>query len=249
MARYDFNQLEPQSFTELCNALLHRVISERVTPGPLLGRDAGVDAWYEGPGKGDWTDWDGAWIFQYKFHNVARQGVGRCRRAVRSDVENELEKVFHKYHHRADNYILITNVPYAPTPGSAARRWLDDLAAKYVADGLRHIDLWDLDKLNSLLDVHRDLAERYFGSGLSGQDYPIAEESLDAILEDIAALERQLAIHRRNLRTLQEKAAKYGPLDVPLFILNQIDDEENAIRGLEQELTRLQAERERWGGG
>jgi tetratricopeptide (TPR) repeat protein/energy-coupling factor transporter ATP-binding protein EcfA2 len=171
MARYDFNQLEPQSFTELCNALLHRLISERVTPGPLLGPDAGIDACYEGPGKGDWADWHGAWIFQYKFHNVARQGVDKCRQAVRRDVENELEKVFHKYHHRTDNYILITNVPCAATPGSAARQWLDGVAARYAADGLRRVDLWDLDKLTSLLDVHRDLADHYFGGGLSVHDY------------------------------------------------------------------------------
>ena len=171
MARYDFNQLEPQSFTELCNALLQRVISERVTPGPLLGSDAGIDAWYEGPGKGDWADWDGAWIFQYKFHNVARQGVDKCRRAVRRGVKNELDKVFHKYHHRTDNYILITNVPYAATPGSAVRQWLDNLKAKYATDGLRRAELWDLDKLTSLLDVHRDLADHYFGGGLSVQDY------------------------------------------------------------------------------
>ena len=133
MARYDFNQLDPQSFTELCNALLLRVISERVTPGPLLGPDAGIDAYYQGPGKGDWSALDGSWIFQYKFHNVARQGVDMCRRVVRRDVERELEKVFREYRHCANNYILITNVPYAPTPGSAARKWLDGMAALYIA--------------------------------------------------------------------------------------------------------------------
>lgn len=173
MARYDLNQLDPQSFTELCNALLHRVISEQVTPGPLLGRDAGIDAYYEGPGKGDWATWDGAWIFQYKFHNVARQGVDKCRKAVQRDVESELEKVFHRYHHQADHYILITNVPYATTPGSAARKWLDSMAAKHANDGLQRIELWDLDKLNALLDSHHDLLQRFLGvsPGISVYDY------------------------------------------------------------------------------
>lgn len=49
---YNLNQLWPQSFTEPCRALLHHGISERVTPEPLFGRDAGIDTYYEGPGQG-----------------------------------------------------------------------------------------------------------------------------------------------------------------------------------------------------
>jgi HEAT repeat protein len=192
MARYDLNQLNSQSFTELCNALLHRVISERVTPGPLLGRDAGVDAWYEGAGKGDWTSWDGAWIFQYKFHNVARQGVQKCRRALQRDAESELEKVFHKYHHRADNYILITNVPCAPTPRSPSRRWLDRLAVQYAQDGLQRVDLWDLEKLNSLLDVHRDLLPLY----LTATSLPTQLPSFEHVAAHRAALAEKPAYCR-----------------------------------------------------
>ncbi len=41
-------------------------------------------------------------MFQYKFHTVARRGVDVCRKAIQCDVESELEKVFHKYHHRTD---------------------------------------------------------------------------------------------------------------------------------------------------
>jgi hypothetical protein len=167
MPRYDLNTLDAQGFTELCNALLCRVISERVTPGPLLGRDAGIDAWYEKTSKGDWAEWDGAWIFQYKCHNVARQGVDRCRRAIRREVADELDKVYRTYHHRARNYVLITNVPYAATPGSAAHRWFEGVAGEYRKDGLQRFQLWDLDKLNSLLDSHHDLAERYMGNARS----------------------------------------------------------------------------------
>ena len=55
------------------------------------------------------------------------------------------------------------------------------------------------------------------------------------------ALKRELTIHRRNLYRLREQAAKYGSLNVPLFILSQIDDEEDAIQKVEQELARLKA--------
>ena len=51
-----------------------------------------------------------------------------------------------------------------------------------------------------------------------------------------AALKCELAIHRRNLYHLREQAAQYGTLNVPLFILNQIDGEEKAIQEIEQEL-------------
>lgn len=42
------------------------------------------------------------------------------------------------------------------------------------------------------------------------------------------ALEGELARRRRNLATLEERAAKYG-IDVPLYLVNQIDDEKTRI--------------------
>jgi hypothetical protein len=57
--------------------------------------------------------------------------------------------------------------------------------------------------------------------------------------DERAFLERELAQHRRNLYHLREKKAKYG-IDVPISVLNQIEDEEREIRHIEGELERLE---------
>lgn len=57
---------------------------------------------------------------------------------------------------------------------------------------------------------------------------------------DVQNLRRQLDIHRKNLSNLEEQAALYGKLDVPLKLVNQIELEKEEIRRLEAEL----AERE-----
>jgi hypothetical protein len=49
-------------------------------------------------------------------------------------------------------------------------------------------------------------------------------------------LEQELEIHKRNLNTLRRQAAIYGAGAVPLHLLNQIEHEEQAIRGIEREL-------------
>lgn len=57
---------------------------------------------------------------------------------------------------------------------------------------------------------------------------------------DVQNLRRQLDIHRKNLSNLEEQAALYGKLDVPLKLVNQIELEREEIRRLKAEL----AERE-----
>jgi len=55
---------------------------------------------------------------------------------------------------------------------------------------------------------------------------------------EIESLEGQLLIHRRNLRDLEVKKAKFG-LDVPLYILRQIEDEESQISRLTEAVQRM----------
>jgi len=57
--------------------------------------------------------------------------------------------------------------------------------------------------------------------------------------EEIAALRRRLIIHRRNLYRLEEQKARYG-LDVPLRILNEIAEQEEAIAQIEARLAELE---------
>ncbi len=57
--------------------------------------------------------------------------------------------------------------------------------------------------------------------------------------EEIDALKDRLAIHRRNLHTLEEQRAQYGALDVPLRIMNAIAEEKKAITQIEAQLAKL----------
>jgi len=56
------------------------------------------------------------------------------------------------------------------------------------------------------------------------------------------ALEEQLAVHYHNLKELEIQAAKYGPLDVPLRIGNQIKEIQAIIEQIKAELTTLAVE-------
>jgi hypothetical protein len=61
---------------------------------------------------------------------------------------------------------------------------------------------------------------------------PSAARSEPSPGEERASLERELSLHKRNLWRLQERKAKYG-INVPLDVLNQIDDEEAEIARIE----------------
>jgi ADP-ribose pyrophosphatase YjhB (NUDIX family) len=58
--------------------------------------------------------------------------------------------------------------------------------------------------------------------------------------EEMAALKRRLAIHRRNLNALSEQKAQYG-LDVPLRIINGIGEQEQAIANVQARLKELES--------
>ncbi|MDI6734974.1 MAG: hypothetical protein QME42_02070 [bacterium] len=53
---------------------------------------------------------------------------------------------------------------------------------------------------------------------------------------DIDDLNSLIAVHKKNLARLKLQKAKFGTLNVPSPILNQIDDEEDAIREIERRI-------------
>jgi hypothetical protein len=69
-------------------------------------------------------------------------------------------------------------------------------------------------------------------------DSPSASEELFPVDEERALLLQELAQHKRNLYKLREKKAKYG-IDVPLSVVNQIEDEEREIARIQAELESL----------
>jgi hypothetical protein len=58
----------------------------------------------------------------------------------------------------------------------------------------------------------------------------------DMMGDNLESLKRQLEIHRRNLNSLEEQKASYGSLDVPLWLLNQIEFEKKEIARLEENI-------------
>ena len=58
----------------------------------------------------------------------------------------------------------------------------------------------------------------------------------ELLVEEISHHETLLRIQRRNLRTLQIQAARYGPLDVPLHIQGALDEVKVEIARIEHVL-------------
>jgi hypothetical protein len=58
--------------------------------------------------------------------------------------------------------------------------------------------------------------------------------------EEVKRLKDLLAIHRKNLHRLEEKAAMYG-MDAPIYLINQIDYEKGEIAEIEKRLEKLGA--------
>jgi hypothetical protein len=56
------------------------------------------------------------------------------------------------------------------------------------------------------------------------------------------SLQTQLDVHQRNLHYLLERAAKFGKLNLPLSLKNEIDEEREEIAHLKSELNRLRNE-------
>ncbi|MFB0536384.1 MAG: hypothetical protein ACETWR_15530 [Anaerolineae bacterium] len=62
------------------------------------------------------------------------------------------------------------------------------------------------------------------------------QERTEALLD---SLRRERAIHTKNLRRLEETKAQYGPLDVPLYIQNAIDQIQENLRRVEARIANL----------
>jgi hypothetical protein len=72
------------------------------------------------------------------------------------------------------------------------------------------------------------------GSLLEATDLPPVQRRLDvATTAQIQSLKEKLLIHQKNLAQLEIQAAKCGRIDVPLRLLNQIDDEKQEIQRIE----------------
>ena len=81
-----------------------------------------------------------------------------------------------------------------------------------------------------------DLEERLATRCPEGEEavlLPVKHALPEADGDQRAAWREQLAIHRKNLHFLEMQLAKYGSLNAPLWLLNQIDDEKAEVQRLE----------------
>jgi hypothetical protein len=58
--------------------------------------------------------------------------------------------------------------------------------------------------------------------------------------EEVKRLKDLLAIHKKNLGRLEQRAAMYG-MDIPISVLNQIDHEKDEIAMIKAQLEELGA--------
>ena len=108
------------------------------------------------------------------------------------------------------------------TGADLTREEAASLAIEYGIIGYIEKENFDYDRLGQMV-------RKAFG-------YTEDQESLD-----VQNLRRQIDIHRKNLSNLEEQAALYGKLDVPIKLVNQIELEKEEIRRLETELAKCES--------
>lgn len=108
------------------------------------------------------------------------------------------------------------------TGADLTREEAANLAIEYGIIGYIEKENFDYDRLGQMV-------RKAFG-------YTEDQESLD-----VQNLRRQIDIHRKNLSNLEERAALYGKLDVPIKLVNQIELEKEEITRLETELAKCES--------
>lgn len=125
---YDFNQIDPQRFQRLLNAILTARFGERARLTPLHGADGGSDGETAADNPYMYFDYNdstssgdplvspphpGRYLFQAKYHRTGEQRLSDLRTLVVREFKRELETAVLNRADRSDlNYFfVITNVP------------------------------------------------------------------------------------------------------------------------------------------
>lgn len=97
------------------------------------------------------------------------------------------------------------------------------------------IRLWDID-VDTLLSVQREEAKDINLNESLAKITNKKDAKKAAVIDNTEVKRELLRQHYRNLDKLKLQAAKYGSVEVPLHLLNQIEDEEKQIAQLQKEL-------------
>lgn len=160
--QYNLNALGALEFERLAQAIIKKVIGlGTVTFG--AGRDGAREATFSGTASAYPSSnkpWKGDWIVQVKFHDLALTTPDKARSTVAAEVDGELDKIFNKYKHSCDNFIMITNVPIS----AVAETGTIDATRKLVRTKygkLKNFSFWGADEICRFLDVFPSVRQPY----------------------------------------------------------------------------------------
>ncbi|RZK43310.1 MAG: hypothetical protein EOO61_04995, partial [Hymenobacter sp.] len=165
MASYNFENLDPSAFEEFVIALGTEYIGNGLMPfgaGPDGGREATFRGKMDYPSGNNF--WDGYLVMQCK----QKQTLGVTPKADADWAIKQLDKEMKMYQDAVeprtipDYYIFVTNVVLSPPAKTGGKdRFLEKLNGWASKLKIKGVDVWDRDKLSSLLNGKQDIAKRY----------------------------------------------------------------------------------------
>jgi hypothetical protein len=164
MRDYDFSGLSARSFEQLVQSLATKVLGTKVQvfgDGPDGGREATFDG--RVPYSTGADSWDGYGVIQAKFRQRTLGPPKDAEWALRH-LRDELRKYRSARDGRRqpDYYIFATNVVLTPVLKRGSKdRAIEVLEAFKRESSLEDYDIWDYDKLRTLLDQSEDIRRAY----------------------------------------------------------------------------------------
>jgi hypothetical protein len=196
MPKSNFENFDPSGFEELVVALGTAYIGNGLMPfgdGPDGGREATFHGKMDYPSKK--SAWDGYLVMQCK----QKSTLGATRKADADWAINELNKEMKMYQPgnasepRAipDYYIFVTNVVLSPVNKTGGKdRFVAELKKWATTLGIKGVDIWDRDKLDSLLNGKQEVAQR-FGLLHAGD---LIHEAVEQVLAQKQSLKTTVAV-------------------------------------------------------
>lgn len=144
-------------------------------------------------------------------------------------VESIIDFLHDQHNSKKENalFLLICVLSERLEPGDDCHHRLAKLADKYSHAAKRVADTSSESASSTIHVLPQSLST------------PIDENRERLNPQEEELLRKALTLHKRSLYHLREQKAKFGSLFVPLHIINQIDDEQQAIEQIEAELKLL----------
>jgi ABC-type oligopeptide transport system ATPase subunit len=238
MPDYKLHGLDPRTFQQLIQALAVKEIAPGVIvygDGPDGARDAAFQGSMHYPSLA--KPWDGHLIIQAKFRQKPTGDTKKDAQWLQAQLQADLDKVALNSHQQKppDYYILATNIDLTPKPKTGSDAQLRKTFESYKKKlGLKDYDIWDGNKIRSLLDCHRNIAIAYGGHITTGgvlatmqshlqQIHPDTEQALSEFLQGELITDQYARLREAGSAT--ERRAALARVFVDLPVSNQSESE------------------------